>query len=78
MNVADVLPAATDTASGTVAAPLLLARLTDTPPVGAGVLNVTDPVAVLPPTIELGLRVNEITDGGLIVRPALADRKSVV
>jgi hypothetical protein len=44
-NVAEVCPAGTDTDAGTLAAALLLARPTVTPPVGAAAASVTVPVA---------------------------------
>ena len=58
-----VLPAATVTLAGTVAAAgVSLDSVTTTPPVGAGLINVTVPVAGLPPSNEDGVRVTEATD----------------
>ncbi len=59
----------------TVAAPLLLDRVTRTPPAGAGALKVTVPVEPLPPVTEFGDRETPLIAagpgaGGLIVRPA--------
>jgi hypothetical protein len=48
VKVAVVLPAATVTEAGVVAAALLLASETDTPPEGAAPLKVTVPVADVP------------------------------
>ena len=55
VKVAVVLPAATVTEAGTVAAALLLESETDTPPVGAAPLNVTVPVDEVPPVTLVGL-----------------------
>jgi hypothetical protein len=55
VNVADVLPVATVTLVGTVAADvLLLERVTTAPPLGAALLRVTVPVDGLPPVTLLG------------------------
>jgi hypothetical protein len=55
-NVALVVPAATVTLAGTVAAAVsLLERGTAAPPLGAGPLNVTVPVEVDPPVTLIGL-----------------------
>lgn len=61
---------------GTVAEPLLLERLTRTPPAGAGDVNVTVPVEGLPPVTVLGERVRLASwpgpgSAGLIVSAAL-------
>ena len=62
MNVAVVALAATVTLAGTCAAAvLLLERVTNAPPVGAGAVNVTVPVEVLPPMTEVGFTVIELT-----------------
>ena len=53
-NVSEVLPAGTVTLGGTWAAGLLDETVTTTPPVGAGLLNVTVPVLLAPPVTELG------------------------
>jgi hypothetical protein len=55
LKVAVVLPAGTVTVPGTVTAVLLLDSETKTPPVGAGPLNVTVPVADAPLTTLAGL-----------------------
>jgi hypothetical protein len=70
-NVADVLPAGTVTVAATEADPILLESLTTVPPVGAGPVRVTVPVEASPPVTVVGVRVNDATVGGLIVRGAL-------
>jgi hypothetical protein len=56
VKVADVLPAGTVTLPGTVAAVvLLLASVTEAPPVGAATFSRTVPVELLPPTTLVGL-----------------------
>ena len=53
-KVAEVCPAATATDAGTLAAALLLARPTVTPPAGAAEASVTVPVALCPAFTEDG------------------------
>src|SRR5205085_8379686 len=62
-------PAAIMTLAGTCAANvLLLCRVTTTaPPVGAAPFRVTVPVALFPPTTDVGVRVTEESVGALIV-----------
>jgi len=67
LKVAVVAPAATDTLAGTVAAALLLDKVTDSPPVGAALPNVTVPVDEVPPVAEVGFSVTEETTGGFTV-----------
>ena len=56
-----VLPAATVTLAGTVAAEvLLLDKEITAPPAGAGALRVTVPVEVPPPTTLVGLKASEL------------------
>jgi hypothetical protein len=60
VKVALLAPEAMLKLAGTVAAAvLLLERVTTAPDDGAAALNVTVPCAVLPPTILVGLSVNE-------------------
>jgi hypothetical protein len=59
VKVAVVLPAATVTLAGTVAAVLLLDRATEMPPLGAEPLKVTVPVAEVPPVTLVGLTETE-------------------
>jgi len=73
VKVAVVAPAATVTVEGTVADVELLCRVTARPPVGAGPVNVTVPVLLVPPATDVGLRLTELTAGGLIVRDAEAE-----
>jgi hypothetical protein len=54
-------PAATVTLLGTLAAELLLLKLTTVPPEGAAALIVTVPVELLPPVTLVGFKVNEET-----------------
>jgi hypothetical protein len=67
LKFAVVDPAGMNTLDGTLAAPLLLERVTVAPPAGAGALSVTVPVEdSRPPTTAEGLSVNEerVTGGG--------------
>ena len=69
VNVVLVLPAGIVTLDGTWAAlVLLLCRVTVAPPVGAAPFKVTVPVALLPPTTELELRLTEDRVAALTVR----------
>lgn len=69
VNVALVLPAEIVRLGGTWAAVvLLLCSVTFAPPVGAAPFKVTVPVALLPPTTELGLRLIEDKVAALTVR----------
>ena len=70
VNVALVAPAATVTVAGVWADELLSERVTITPPVGAGPVNVTVPVNELPPTTVVGLRVKVFSAGGFTVTVA--------
>src|SRR5437867_11343558 len=64
-NVALVLPAATVTLAGTLAAPLLLESATCAPPAGAGPLSFTVPVEdCVPPMTLVGFSASEETVGG--------------
>jgi hypothetical protein len=55
-----VLPAATVTVEGTVAAGSLLLSATAAPPVGAGPFSVTVPVEPVPPVTLDGLKLKEL------------------
>jgi hypothetical protein len=71
-NVAVVLPAATVTLVGTVAAAvLLLDSVTTAPALCAGPVRVTVPVDVFPPRTELGLRATEDNASGVTVSVAV-------
>ena len=60
VKVALLLPAATVTLAGTLAAALLLESVTAAPPVGAGPLSVTVPVDdCVPPVTLVGFNVSE-------------------
>lgn len=58
VKVAEVAPAATVTEAGTVTEAWFEARVMTRPPVGAGLVNVIVPVALTPPTTEVGAMVN--------------------
>jgi hypothetical protein len=69
VNVALVLPAGIVTLDDSCAAVvLLLCNVTVAPPVGAAPFNVTVPVALLPPTTELGLRLIDDRVAALTIR----------
>jgi hypothetical protein len=74
IKVAARLPVATVTLAGTCAAELLSERVTTIPGAGAGPFSVTVPVEELPPTTEVGLKPNEPSIGGTIVKLAWALR----
>ncbi len=67
LNVAAVLPAATVTDAGTVAALSLLDSVTTIPPVGAALERVTVPVDGDPPRTAAGLTLTEVRVSGSIV-----------
>ncbi len=68
VNVVEVVPAATVTLDGTVAAVvLLLVNVTTAPPLGAPPLRVTVPIDDDPPATLFGLSVSEERVGGFIV-----------
>ena len=66
-NVAEVMLAGTVTVAGTVVTLLLALRVTVAPSAGAGLLRVTVPTACVPPWIEVGLKVSELSTGAVIV-----------
>ena len=71
-NVAVLAFAGTITLTGTVASELLLLlSATKAPDEGAGPFRVTVPLDELPPTTEFGLKVSEITWGGVTVSPVV-------
>jgi hypothetical protein len=64
VNDALVAPAGMNTLAGTLAAPLLLERVTCAPPAGAGALRNTVPVEdCWPPTTLVGFSVSEASVG---------------
>ena len=68
VNVAVLVFAETVMLAGTVATELLLLlRATTAPAEGAGPLRATVPIEGLAPTTEVGLRVTEVTWGGITV-----------
>jgi hypothetical protein len=74
VNVALVAPTGTVTLAGVVADALLSDKVTTAPPVRAGVSKVTVPVEEppeLPPVTVVGLMVNVVSAGGLMVRVAV-------
>ena len=72
VKFAEVAPAGTVTLAGTVAAALLLDRVTTAPPAGAALASVTVAVDEFPPVTVPGLsvRVEIGTGGGLTVNVA--------
>ena len=85
LKLADVCPAGTLTIPGTCAADeLLVASVTEIPPVGEGELKKTVPVALVPPATLVGLIAMDCSKGGafgsgatltkidLVTPPALA------
>ena len=65
VKLADVCPPGTLTMPGTVATDkLLVARVTEIPPAGAGELRNTVPVALVPPRTLVGLIVIDRSSGG--------------
>jgi hypothetical protein len=74
VKVAVVLPAATVTEAGAVAAAvLLLDKETLIPPVGADEARVTVPVEVFPAVTEVGLRLKELKETEATVNAAVLD-----
>src|SRR3989441_7368766 len=67
VNVVLVAPAGTVTLPGTVAAVLLLDRVTDAPPAGAGPFSVTVPVEFPPPVTVVGFSASERRAAGFTV-----------
>ena len=61
VKLALLAPAATVTLTGTVAGPVPAERATTAPPVGAGLVRVTLPIALSPPTTELGVMVSALS-----------------
>lgn len=55
LNVADVAPAGTVTVAGGITDELFEDRITTAPPGGAGIVKVTVPVGVFPPTSVVGV-----------------------
>lgn len=72
-NVAVSEPSATVTLVGTDAFPLLEDKLTATPPEGAAPVNVTVPVADVPPTTDEGDTVIVEGTAGVTDRTAVRD-----
>src|SRR2546425_1272678 len=70
VNVTLVAPTGTVTLPGTVAAVLLLDRVTDAPPAGAGPFSVTVPVEFPPPVTVVGFSASERRAAGFTVRVA--------
>jgi hypothetical protein len=74
VNVAEVVPAATVTEAGTVAATVLpLCSVTTAPPVGAAAVSCTVATELLPPTTVVGFSETEdtLTAGGITVKVAV-------
>jgi hypothetical protein len=73
VNVALLIPAATMTVPGRVAADEVLLSTTERPPVGAGEPRVTVPMLDVPPLTEVGLSVREASDAGFSLKLALSE-----
>lgn len=73
VKLADDCAAAILTVAGTVTELELLVSATASPPTGATDDSVTVPVVVPPPVTVVGLRLNPVSAGGLIVRVAPMD-----
>jgi len=73
VKVAEVAPEGTVTEAGTVAAALLLVRLTTKPAVGAALEIVTVPVDETLPTTVVGLGESAATVGAVIDRVAVLE-----
>jgi len=71
VNVAVLAFAGTVMLTGTATSELLLLSATKAPEEGAGPFRVTVPLDELPPTTEFGLKVSEVTWGGVTVNPAV-------
>ena len=71
LNVADVVPAATKTVPGTVAAGFELVKLTTRPPGPAAPLKVMVPVELFPPTTDVGTNTRPISAPGFTFKVAL-------
>lgn len=70
-NVADEFPPGTLMLDWTCAAPMLLAKLTNMPPTGAGPESFTSPVVEAPPPTAFGSSSTATSAGGTTVRMAL-------
>jgi len=66
-NVADDFPLGILTVAGTVAIALALFSFTEMPPAGAGPFKDTVPVELVPPATVGGLRLSELSAGGVTV-----------
>jgi hypothetical protein len=73
VNVTAVLPAGIVTVFETAAIEELLDKEITIPPTGAATVIVTVPVDDLPPTTDAGLKVTDLTAGGLTVKVADAE-----
>jgi hypothetical protein len=67
VKLALVAPAATVTDAGTVTAPLLLARLTPNPPLGAASFKVIEQLSVPAPVIDERLQLSPLNTGGFVL-----------
>ncbi len=71
VKVADVAPLAMDTLEGTVASAMSERRATVIPPLAAGLLMVTVPVELVPPTTDVGETARPVIVGALTARVAV-------
>jgi len=73
VKVALVVPPETETVDGAIAEAWLLERPMAKPAAGAGLLRVTVPVELVPPTTLAGLKTRLKIVGGKMVKDALMD-----
>jgi len=73
VNVAEVVPGATETDAGNIAVALLEVKFISVPPEGAGPFNVNVPVEEVPPTTTEGDNVRLVNAAGVTVSVVVTD-----